>query len=90
MTASLATLKKICTDYHKRIEELERSKLDVEYEVDRKDLEVSPKEKKKTKKSSHYTDNNLIINITQSFSLFFTFFCCRSLYAKPENLPDNY
>lgn len=40
MTASIAALKKICEDYHKRIDALERRKIDIEFEVERRDLEV--------------------------------------------------
>ncbi|MCY5962145.1 troponin, partial [Salmonella enterica subsp. enterica serovar 1,4,[5],12:i:-] len=36
-----AALKKICEDYHKRIDKLERQKIDIEFEVERRDLEIS-------------------------------------------------
>ncbi|XP_063703959.1 troponin I isoform X4 [Culicoides brevitarsis] len=39
--ASEAALKTICTEYHEKIGKLEREKIDREYEVDLKDLEIS-------------------------------------------------
>ncbi len=39
-TPFLATLKQICNEYHKRISELEATKIDIEYEVAKKDHEV--------------------------------------------------
>ncbi|XP_072153590.1 troponin I isoform X12 [Bemisia tabaci] len=39
--ANEETLRKICTEYHNRISELESTKLDIEYLVARKDLEIA-------------------------------------------------
>ncbi|XP_014255084.1 troponin I isoform X7 [Cimex lectularius] len=39
--ASEAALKKICQDFHKRIDLLEHNKIDIEFEVERRDYEIA-------------------------------------------------